>query len=143
MQKYRLLAGKHIEEGPPDPKTGAPTEVVYRPGNVFESPLNLMEMFNAPGSMKFEPVHPTTPVEGGRLVVKRVLPHRDQAAPQVQPTAPLPPRSAVAELPSPDDIDRMGLKDLQALASEEGIDLKNAKSLEETRRVIKAALRNS
>lgn len=66
MPKFRLLQGGHIEAGPKDPKTGKPTEVSYRPGDVFDSKLNLDEKFNqADYPPKFERIFPGSTVSEG------------------------------------------------------------------------------
>lgn len=111
--RFRLLAGMHIQN---DPMSGK--ERIYRAGAVFESVTDLARRWPE----KFERVLDSTPL----------TPDPAASGMDASPSsAPLP--------SSGDEYEGMTVKELQALAAEEEIDLKGARTREEILTVLRKA----
>ncbi len=150
MYKFKVLAGDHIELAPPGPDGKVPLtndgrlkQVKYIPGDIFETATDLLEKHHIDGFPdKFERIHETYVINetpGQRLTRLRAeLAEAEKAVPP--PSAP----STTVASPVHDlvpELRAMSLKDLQAWAAEEEIDLKGVKSKEEALKVIEAALK--
>lgn len=145
MPKFRILAGQHLEG-----------KHLYRKGEVVETESNLLK-FNAPGmSPKFEKVEDDTPAsyqaaattEGkaeGKASAEQLTTQQPPRAPTPPgpPAPPGQPPAAPSQRPADFDLkqlDTMSVRDLQALAAEEEIDLKGERTRDGMARVIKQAL---
>ena len=137
MAKFRVLVGKHNEGGHVDEKGNRIKGRTYRVGEVIDTADDLSRL-NASGAIKFErveeergasrpaPTTPTTPKS----------PTPPTPAP-VNPTTPTTPTAPV----TPKNLEAMDIKALQALAEEEEIDLKGAKTKEEIIKVLRGIKR--
>lgn len=124
-RKYRVCAGRHIDDG----------DIMYDTGDVVESAHNLLH-FNAPGmTPKFEAVSQDTPVTH-----KGNMWNPAAASPvfgsDLQPPAVITdPLTGVQR----GTLDHMTLKELQAYAAEEEIDLRGATKKEDVLKIIHTA----
>lgn len=128
MPKFQVLAGKHIDGKGADGRAR-----VYNAGEVVESRANLLR-FNRPGSIKFQRVDDgatiASPAGSPGEIWDRAHESLDQFIKRMQ-------AKDQASI-KPINLDTLSFKDLQALAAEEEIDLKGAKTREEALRFIKA-----
>lgn len=114
---FKLLRGYHKDwtyRTDAEGRRQTSSQRLYKPGETVESDRDLAKLFNHPGSIKFER-----------------LPDPPQSTAQ--------PAVAVAERPDV-DLDSMTLRDLQALAETEEIDLGGAKTKDQMVKVIRQAL---
>lgn len=131
MAKYRLLAGKHSQKEE-NPETKQKEVKIYKRGDVFESKHDLLKFNAGPGAMKFEKVEEPPPRAASRAAAPPPEPPPPPEAKTIQP----PPRNQQEYHAA---LDKMTEKDLRALAAEEEIDLKGAKTKEDIVKAIKAA----
>jgi hypothetical protein len=132
MARYRLLAGKHAQKEE-NPETKHKEVKIYKRGDVFESKHDLLKFNAGPGAMKFEKVEES-----------ENQPRRARTE-----SPPPPPPHTVVETPAgkaPRNqqefvaaLEKMNEKDLRALAAEEEIDLKGAKTKDDIVKAIRSA----
>lgn len=111
MAKYKILAGRHAGKVNGSVK-------IFNTGEIVESDVDLVAKFNRPNSRKFELVD-----SAGNTSTQTVT-----QRPNVTPMVVTP------------NVDSLSLKDLQALAAEEEIDIKGLTKREDIVKVIKNAL---
>lgn len=101
MKKFRLVVGQHIQNDPSGAKDadGRPISKTYRQGDIVPSEKDLVQMFNAPGSVKFQ------------RVFQDEEEYTQSIAPAAKPT---------------DGLEDLSVKELQRLAAEDEIDLRGA-----------------
>ncbi len=131
MARYRLLAGKHAQKEE-NPQTGQKENKIYKRGDVFESKHDLLKFNAGPGAMKFEKVEDTQPAKAAGTTRPPATPSREAVHGTPEP----PPRNMNEFLAA---LDKMSEKDLRALAAEEEIDLKGAKTKDDILKAIRTA----
>lgn len=152
--RFQLLAGRHAEGRAPRPRPDGTmtenTQHVYKwnePGNsIIETDIDLATKFNAPGAEKFRlildddyrqservPQQPTTTATPGLQV--------QPTSPPIPTNHPRPVPPGEPKAPTLKDLESLSLKELQALAEEEEVDLKGASRKEDAIRVLRGVFK--
>ena len=147
MPKYRLLAGKHIA-GTPDG-----SERLYKPGDIIDTEENLLRLNGRNMPPKFEQVDfqdrstlarvsdEEIVAEAARRGFNAVTSNTGPTTPPLAASAGGSPPVKVQLTPTPglSALNAMSLKELQAHAAEEEIDLKGATKHQDVLRIILAS----
>lgn len=126
MPMFRVINGKH-SNGERDPITNA--LIMYKPGDIFFSPTDLIAKFNSPDSIKFERMPEGALPTNAPVAQAAIEGFRGQTTPD-----------------SSFDINSLSTMDVPSLiklAQEEEIDLGTLKRKDEIVSRIKTALTNS
>lgn len=108
--RFELLAGAHT-----DGEVSQGNRVIYRPGDVIETDVDLAKMFGSDKFRKMDESEPNTP----------------KKRPQSQ---------QVVTVPTREELNKMSMADLRALAAEEEIDVSTTSKKEEVVNMIISSL---
>lgn len=148
LMKFRIVHGIHVEPGPKR------SNAFHPQNSVIESDLDLCKLFNPPVGTGMAPKYERVPDHVA--VTSRVPVEGEEPVEVVKETAANETGSSISGLgnaaptddPNPNDlpvgllknIDSMTLKELQAYAAEEEIDLGNATKVQDVRHILKQKL---
>ncbi len=149
MPKFRILAGQHVQKDPALDEYGNPLKRpdgsvilaprIYQTGEIVDSPVDLVAKFNHPNSRKFERVDDI--VRAARTSQELAHPHPHTIPPAVVSPAPLV-KDTVKNTDPTDlkkyraDLEKMTVKELQAHAQAEEVDLKGNTNKEQIIKIL-------
>lgn len=129
--QFKLLAGRYCYNAGDDQK---PKLVRYAMGDIIETPLPLDEMFNSPGSTKFERLsHEVEDTEDTLAAMELELERRKAALAEKR-------KAEIVPIDTGDELSSKSLDDLRMIATANQIAFDKKASKPELLKIIRAAL---